>query len=108
MSVDTLTLAQRLRAAELPANQAEAIAAAIGAAVLEGAATKDDVIAAKTELKADIAAVKAELKADFAGLELKIEQLRTEMERGTGQLFVRMVGTQSALAGLIVAAIKLL
>ena len=102
-------------AAELPAHQAEAIAAAIGAAVLEGAATKDDLVATKADLKADIstvrtelAAVRTELKADIAGLELKIEQLRTEIERGTSQLFVRMVGTQTALAGLIVAAIKLL
>ena len=90
MSVDTLTLAQRLRASELPANQAEAIAAAIGAAVLEGAATKDDLTAAKGELKLDI------------------EQLRTEIARSHNQLFVRLVSAQTALAGLIVAAIKLL
>ena len=101
MSVDTLTLAQRLRAAELPANQAEAIAAAIGAAVLEGAATKDDLAATKIELKAEIDQVRT-------SLELKMEQLRTEIERAHNQLFVRMVSTQTALAGLIVAAIKLI
>ena len=40
MSVDTLSLARELRAADLAGPQAEAIAAAIGRAVTEGAATK--------------------------------------------------------------------
>ena len=104
MSVDTLTLAQRLRAAELPANQAEAIAAAIGAAVLEGAATKDDVAAAKAELKADIAGVRSDVDQVRSGLELKVEQLRTEIERARNQLFVGMLG----LAGVIIAAVRFL
>ena len=119
MSVDTLTLAQRLRAAELPASQAEAIAAAIGSAVLEAAATKEDVAALKAELKADIVAVRTELKADIAAVrsevaaldakfDTKFEQFRTEMVRANNQLFVRTVSTQTALLGLIVAAVKLL
>ena len=97
MSVDTLTLAQRLRAAELPANQAEAIAAAIGAAVLEGAATKDDLAGAKADLKIDIDQVRSTL-------ELKLEQVRTEIERARNQMFGAMIG----IASVIIAAVKLL
>ena len=89
MSVDTLTLAQRLRAAELPATQAGAIAAAIGSAVLEGAATK------------------ADLETVRSGLETKIEQVRTKIERTRNQLLIGFVSTQVALAGIIIAVIKL-
>ena len=96
MSVDTLTLAQRLRAAELPANQAEAIAAAIGAAVLEGAATKADVETARAATDGKIEQVRTE-----------IEQVRTEIERSRHQVLVGFISTQVAIAGLIVAAIKL-
>ena len=104
MSVDTLTLAQRLRAAELPATQAEAIAAAIGAAVLEGAATKDDLAATKAELKADFAGLRADVEQFRAALDLKVEQLRTEIERARNQMFIGMVG----LAAVIIAAVRFL
>lgn len=42
MGIDTLSIAKDLRAAALPQDQAEAIAAAIGRAMSEGAATKAD------------------------------------------------------------------
>ena len=42
MGIDTLSIAKDLRAAALPQDQAEAIAAAIGGAMSEGAATKAD------------------------------------------------------------------
>ncbi|MBW6532816.1 CCDC90 family protein [Sphingomonas sp. RRHST34] len=42
MGIDTLSIAKDLRAAALPQDQAEAIAAAIGRATSEGAATKSD------------------------------------------------------------------
>ena len=90
MNIDTLSIARDLKAAELPTEQAEAIAAAIGRSVTDSVPSKSD------------------LEQVRGALELKIEQLRTEMERSHNQLFVRLVGTQTALAGLVVAAIKLL
>lgn len=81
MNVDTLSIARELKAAELPAAQAEAIAAAIGRSVSETAATKSDVT--QSELR----------------LESKIEQLQ-------GKLLVWFIGTQVAVGALIVALVK--
>lgn len=93
MMVDTLTIARELKAAELPAGQAEAIAAAIGRAVSETAATKADVENVRIALKADIDTVRHEL--------------RTEIERARNQVLIWVVSTQIALGGLIIALLKL-
>ena len=82
MMVDTLTIARELKAAELPAGQAEAIAAAIGRSVTETAATKADLELVKHELKADI-------------------------EKVRNQVLIWVVSTQIAVAGLSLAIIKL-
>ena len=55
MAVDTLSLARELRAASVAPEQAEAIAAAIGRAVLEGAATKADLTSAVSDLRKALA-----------------------------------------------------
>jgi hypothetical protein len=100
MNIDTLSIARDLKATELPAAQAEAIAAAIGRSVTESAATKADVDAARASLEQKVAAVDSKL-------DLKIEALRTEIERARNQLMVSFIGTQVALAGIIIAVIKL-
>ena len=82
MSVDTLSIARDLRAAELPPAQAKAIAAAIGHSILESAATKSDL--AQVE----------------ARLETKIEQLRVTM-------MTWFIGTGLTLSAVIIAAVKL-
>lgn len=82
MSVDTLSIARDLRAAELPQQQAEAIAAAIGSSILATAATK-----------ADLAQLRAEIKGDM-------EQLRSTM-------MMWFIGTILTLAALMIALIKL-
>ena len=82
MTVDTLSLAKELRAAELPPMQAEANAAAIGRAVLEGAATK----------------------ADLAQLEARID---AKIERLRATLIMWFVGTNLTLAAVLIAAVKL-
>lgn len=82
MMVDTLTIARELKAADLPPEQAEAIAAAIGRSVQETAATKADLS-------------QAELR-----LEAKIDQLHVK-------LLVWFIGTQVAVGALIVALVKL-
>ena len=93
MSVDTLTLAQRLRAAELPVEHAEAIAAAIGSAVLEGAATKEDLTATRLELKADIQLVE--------------ERLIAKIEGAKNQILIWLVGAIFASVGIVVATVRL-
>ncbi|MEO6093506.1 MAG: hypothetical protein ABIT04_11565 [Novosphingobium sp.] len=81
MSVDTLAIARSPRAAELPQPQAEVIAAAIGTAILDAAATKADL---------------AQLEARLA----KIEHLKSHM-------MMWFVGTNLTIAAVVIAAIKL-
>ena len=82
MSVDTLSIARSLRAAELPQPQAEAIAAAIGNSILESASTKADLREVKLELEAKIEALQA-------------------------KLVMWMIGSQVTMTAVIIAAIKL-
>ena len=111
MNIDTLSIARDLRATELPPEQAEAIAAAIGRAVSESSATKADLELVRAGLEAKIEHVRTSLEAKIeqvkAGLEIKIEALRTEMERTRNQILLGIVSTQVALAGIIIAVIKL-
>lgn len=107
MSIDTLTLAQRLRAAELPADHAEAIAAAIGSAVLDGAATKDDLAATKFELKAEMGEIRAEIgevRAELMRAETRVE---AKLEALHARLSTWFIGSQVAVGALIVALVKL-
>ncbi|MEH3107059.1 MAG: hypothetical protein PGN09_07135 [Sphingomonas fennica] len=100
MMVDTLTIARELRAADLPAPQAEAIAAAIARSITESAATKADVAAAEQSLRSEINLLKAELQ-------MVRQELKAEIERVRSQLLVWVVSTQVAVGGLIIAIIKL-
>jgi len=93
MSVDTLSLARELRAADLAAPQAEAIAAAIGRAVEETSASKSDLASLRAELKANFIGFRSEIKAD-------LEALR-------GSMLLWLTGTQVAVGALIVALVKL-
>lgn len=100
MMVDTLTIARELKAADLPAGQAEAIAAAIGRSIAEASATEADVDTIRVTLKADLELAKQELRTDIAGV-------RTDMERIRNQLVLWFVSLQIALVGLIIALVKL-
>lgn len=70
MNIDTLAIARDLRAAELPASQAEAIAAAIGNSFTDTVATKADLRELKLELEAKIEALQAKLIMWFVGTQL--------------------------------------
>ena len=134
MNIDTLSIARDLRATELPPEQAEAIAAAaIGRAVSESSATKADLDLVKASLEAKMDQGRAEAKADIeqvrgsldskieqvrgslearieqvrGSLETKIEQAKTEIERSRHQIILWVVSAQVALAGIIIAVIKL-
>ena len=105
---NTIALAKRLeREHGFNQPQAEGIAQAIHEHESEHVATKADLADLKTELKADIATLetkladlKTELKADIATLE-------TKLETGLTQLQVRLMTWTTALAGIIIAVLKL-
>ena len=111
MNIDTLSIARDLRAAELPPEQAEAIAAAIGRAVAESSATKADLDLVRTGLDGKIEQVRGSLEGKIeqvrGNLEAKIEQVRTELEKLRSNLLTSLIGTQIAIAGVIIAVIKL-
>ena len=92
MAIDTLSISRDLKAAEMPAIQAEAIAAAIGRSAgdgMENAATKSDLAL----LRSDVAATESRLEA-------KIEALQSK-------LIMWFVSTQIAFVAIIAAIIKL-
>lgn len=98
MSVDTLSLARELRAADIEPAHAEAIAAAIGRSVNEttlDAATVGDLAQMRSEMRADnaglraeIATLRTELKSDVAAVDRKIAGL----DGRVGELFERVDG----------------
>ncbi len=64
MAIDTLSISRDLKAAEVPAVQAEAIAAAIGRSAgdsMENAATKSDLAQVESRLEAKIEALQSNL-----------------------------------------------
>ena len=88
MNVDTLAIARDLRATELPAAQAEAIAAAIGRSVNDGVATKPD-----------IEIIVQKIDALDARLTAKIESARSS-------LLIWLMGIIVASVGVVIAVLK--
>lgn len=88
MNVDTLAIARDLRATELPAAQAEAIAAAIGRSVNDGVATKPD-----------IEIIVQKIDALDARLTAKIENARSS-------LLIWLMGIIVASVGVVIAVLK--
>ena len=101
MSIDTLSLARELRAVEFAGPQAEAIAAAIGRAVVETAVTKADLKQTEADLRGEI--LKLDGKIDRATAEL-----RGEIEKVRSSMLMWFVGTQVAVGALVVALVKLI
>jgi hypothetical protein len=88
MNVDTLAIARDLRATELPAAQAEAIAAAIGRSVNDGVATKPD-----------IEIIVQKIDALDAWLTATIESARSS-------LLIWLMGIIVASVGVVIAVLK--
>ena len=89
MNIDTLSIARDLKATRLPAEQAEAIAAAIGHSVTEGTATKTDLRLLEEQMTA--------MEARIGG----------KLESAKNQLFVWLAGVIFAPVGVVVAVVKL-
>ena len=96
MLIDTLSIARDLKATELPPEQAEAIAAAIGRSVTEGAASKADM----QLLRADFQVLRADLQSSE-------ERLTARIETASKQLLIWLMGVVVATGGLIIAVMKL-
>jgi len=74
MGIDTLSIAKDLRAAALPQDQAEAIAAVIGRAMSEGAATKGDLDRLGERVDARF------VDARFAQVDARFDQIEARLE----------------------------
>ncbi|MDX2188273.1 MAG: hypothetical protein SFY32_00290 [Bacteroidota bacterium] len=70
--------------------------------------TKSDISSLKLEFKSDIASLKEEFKSDIHSLDLKIEQLRTDMERGFKEQLRWIIVLQISTTTLLIALIKFL
>ena len=100
MTFDTLSTARALKEAGLEERQAEAIAEAIR----EGQgdlATKTDIGTSRSEAKADLETFRTEVRAEF-------EKFRAEAKTDLERAVNRMLLAQIAVAGVLLAAIKLL
>ena len=104
MTVDTLSLARELRAANVEGAQAEAIAAAIGKAVVETSATKADLVQLNTGLRGEIVGLRTELTAEIA---LVRAEIRSSIEALRSTMPLWFIGTTLTLAAIILAALKL-
>ena len=110
---DTLKLARRLESAGFSPKQAgdtaEALAEAMSGAEL---ATKADVAAATTALKAEIVAVRAELRTEIAAVRTEIAAVRNElkanMELLRRDLTIRLGSMLVVAVGILLAAIRYL
>ena len=97
--IDTLRYADRLKAAGVESNQAEAMSRALNEELAGGVATKDDLDRAVTELKGDIANVDAKVDAMDAKFEERFKSVdeRFKHRRGTVQVHGRQVRSPGTL-----------
>ncbi len=100
---DTLRLSRTLRdKGHFTAEQAEALAEALGEAAQGDLATKADLVAAKSELKTEIANLRMELKTEIADLRT---ELKTEIADLRTELKTEIAGTKTDLLKWIIGAI---
>ena len=94
------TSLELLEKSALPPHQARAILQAVDTElILRSYATKDDLSAAKVELR-------AEIQATRASLELKIEGLRTEMHQLGTKLILWCAGSLLSAVGITISLFK--
>ena len=112
---DTLNAMRRLEAAGVDTKQAEAITNAVRDAVMEGTATKGDILRVDndvntgfTSLNGKIDALATETKADIKQLDSKIDSLAKDTKADIARLETRMMMTTLVVAGIVIAAIKYL
>jgi ATP phosphoribosyltransferase regulatory subunit HisZ len=110
---DTLKFVRALRdKAKLPPEQAEGFADAIAEAVQSDLATKSDLQATRTDLKAEIQTVRTEIRETELRLEAKIESVKAEtkaqIEASKAEILKWMFGTVGFQTILILGAVAAL
>jgi ATP phosphoribosyltransferase regulatory subunit HisZ len=110
---DTLKFVRALRdKAKLPPEQAEGFADAIAEAVQSDLATKSDLQATRTDLKAEIQTVRTEIRETELRLEAKIESVKAEtkaqIEASKAEILKWMSGTVGFQTILILGAVAAL
>ena len=117
---DTHAVARALTEADLTPAQADAITDAVRLAAehdaaaidVETLATKSDLAAVEAAMKSDLAAVESALKLDVAGVKSDMASLEARMSARISEQETRlikwMVGVGVGVAGLVVAALRLL
>ena len=100
MSLDTLSIARELRAADVAPAQAEAIASAIGRAVNEGSATKADLVELRSAAKGDLKELQSEMQTEFrefkADVKGEFRELRAEFDARFERIDSRFVQMESS------------
>jgi len=83
LQLDTLEYAKKLKSAGVPAEQAEAQAAALGDALAQSVAFRGDLVSLENNLSTNMANMESRLESKIEGvesrLELKIEALKLEL-----------------------------
>ena len=126
MMLDTLSTARRLKDAGMAEAQAEAVAETVllvAQAPTEQFSTKADLDATRADLKARIDATRTDLTAQIDEVRGQVEQVRSELKSELkaevagvraelsnleNRLTLRVVALGVTLAGLLLAAIKLI
>ena len=106
MNIDTLAIARDLRATELPAAQAEAIATAIGRSLSEGVATKSDIEIIVQKIDALGARIEASERTLGARIDMVDAQLTAKIEGARSSLLIWLMGVIIATAGALMAVLK--
>ena len=102
---DRLTLANAIENGGIERGKAERIASVIFDAIHDNVATKADVQASETALKADGQALRYDLQASEARLDVKITAVRADLALVEHRLMTRLGGLAVVLAGAIIAGL---
>ncbi len=100
---DRLTLARALEEGGIGRDAAEHIATEILDAIHENVATKSDLQAMETALRAEIAALRAELRSEVAGLRGEIAAVRADLALVEHRLLTRVGSMVVVATGILVA-----
>ena len=98
LAFDTLTTARRLKEVGMEESHAEAVAESLRDAVTGSVATKQDLDAAKAELREGITAAKAELREEIVGVKAEVTAVKAET-KVLKWLMVFLVGLVLLLVG---------
>ena len=107
ITLDTLEVSKRLKTAGFDDTQAEALVGVLREsrdADLSRLATKDEVLAVRSDFKIEIARLEAAMNAGFAAIRAEIEVLRRDMEIVRRDVTIRLGGMIVVATGILLAA----